>query len=526
MSDDIKKQVEERVKAEQQEVKKETSIKEKLTSKYIRECLNANEFGDGSIYSEIHQGQYLYNKTAGEWLSWTGHHWQRDIMDDSLAAVESVSKVYIDEAMNIAKRIGELSGDKNEEKKVNTLIKTQEAIYKRISRLRTERGRVNCLKFAHTNPVNHLSVEGEEFDQLHWLLACLNGVVDLKTGEISDGRSGDLISKASPIEWKGIDEPALEWERFLNQIFKGNGDIVEYMGRLFGYGITGLTREHILPILWGKGRNGKGTMIEIIKYVLGPLAAPIRSEMLLDQGRTSSSSGPTSDIMSLRGLRIAFASESDEGRRFSPSKVKWLSGGDTLVGRAPHDKYETYFSPTHKLVLMTNELPHAPSYDFAFWERVHLVPFELSFVDRKPQTDDELPADKELPERLQQEASGILAWLVRGCLAWQEKGIAPPPVITEATAKFRRDEDTLADFIDECCFLKKGEETKSADLYTAFKDWYQTNVYKKNAPSQKKFGKMMVKKFHREKHGTYFYYGVGLLDQEFGQSENEPIPDY
>ncbi len=520
MSDDIKRQVEERVKAEAQEVKEETSGDEKLTSKFVRECLYANEFGDGSIYAHIHDGQYLFNKTAGEWLSWTGHHWQRDIMDDSLAVVEGVSKIYIDEAVNIATRIGELAGDKNEEKKVNILIKTQEAVYKRISRLRTERGRVNCLKFAHTNPVNHLSIEGEEFDQLHWLLGCANGVVDLKTGRLSDGRPGDLISKASPTEWKGIDEPAPEWEQFLNQIFKGNADIVEYIGRLFGYGITGLTREHILPIMWGKGRNGKGTMIEIIKYVLGPLAAPIRSEMLLDQGRTSSSSGPTSDIMSLRGLRIAFASESDEGRRFSPSKVKWLSGGDTLVGRAPHDKYETYFSPTHKLVLMTNELPHAPSYDFAFWERVHLIPFELSFVDRKSQTDDELPADKELPERLQKEAPGILAWLVRGCLAWQDKGLAPPVIITEATAEFRRDEDTLADFIEECCFLEKGKETKASDLYAAFKDWYEKQVYK-NAPSQKKFGKMMVKKFRREKHGTYIYFGVGLNDQQFGQSDSE-----
>ena len=523
MTDDIKRQVEERVKAEEEAVKKEPAGDVKLTSKFIRECLYANEYGDGSIYSEIHQGQFLFNKTACEWLSWTGHHWQRDIMDDSLAAVEAVSKVYIDEAVCIAAEIGDMAGDKNKEKEAGALMKTQELIYKRVCRLRTERGRVNCLKFAHTNPVNHLSIEGEEFDQLPWLLACVNGVVDLKTGKLSAGRPGDLISKASPTDWKGIDEPAPEWEQFLIQIFKGNEEIVEYMGRLFGYCITGLTREHILPILWGKGRNGKGTMIEIIKYVLGPLAAPIRSEMLLDQGRTSSSSGPTSDIMSLRGLRIAFASESDEGRRFSPSKVKWLSGGDTLVGRAPHDKYETYFSPTHKLILMTNELPHAPSYDFAFWERVHLIPFELSFVDRKPQSDDELPADKELPERLQKEAPGILAWLVRGCLAWQDRGLDPPSIITEATAEFRRDEDILADFIDECCFLKKWEETKAADLYAAFKAWYEEHVYK-NAPSQKKFGKMMVKKFKREKKGTYIYYGVGLNDQILGRSENEGEP--
>lgn len=520
MSDDIRRQVAERVKEESREAKTETSG-DGLTSKFVRDCLVANEFGDGMLYAEIHMGKYLYNKTACEWLSWTGHHWQRDIMDDSVAVVENVSRAYLDESVKMTETIGDLLQDKNNQKKVDSLIKTQKSIYKRIARLRTQPGRINCLKFAHTNPSNHLSIEGEDFDQQHWLLACCNGVVDLKTGKLMDGVPDDLISKACPTEWKGIEEPAPEWERFLMQIFKDKVKIVEYIGRLFGYGITGLTKEHILPIFWGKGRNGKGSMIETIKYVLGSLAAPIRSEMLLDQGRSASSSGPTSDIMSLRGLRIAFASESDEGRRFSPSKVKWLSGGDTLVGRAPHDKYETYFSPTHKLILMTNELPHAPSHDFAFWERVHLIPFELSFVDRKPQADDELPADKNLPDRLKKEASGILAWLVRGCLAWQNQGLDPPVIVTEATAKFRRDEDTLADFIDECCFLEDGCECKASLLYADFKEWYEEHVYK-NAPSQKKFGKMMVKKFKREKKGTYTYFGIGLNSQIYGgRSENE-----
>ena len=517
---DIKRQVEERVKEEAGEVKKDTSSSNGLTSKFVRECLFANEFGDGMLYAEIHQGKYIYNKTAREWLSWTGHHWQRDIMDYSMAVVEDVSRAYLDESLQITKKIGELLQDKNNQKKVDNLIKTQKSIYKRISRLRTQPGRINCLKFAHTNPNNHISIDGEEFDQHHWHLACSNGVIDLKTGKLLDGKPGDYISKACSTEWKGIKEPAPEWELFLMQIFKENKDLVEYIGRLFGYGITGLTLEHILPIFWGKGRNGKGTMIETIKYVLGSFAAPIRSEMLLDQGRSASSSAPTSDIMSLRGLRITFASESDEGRRFSPSKVKWLSGGDTLVGRAPHDKYETYFSPTHKLILMTNELPHAPSYDFGFWERVHLIPFKLSFIDRKPQADDELPADKTLPDRLKEEASGILAWLVRGCLSWQDQGLAPPLIVTEATAKFRRDEDTLADFIEECCFLEAGYECKASDLYADFKDWYEEHVYK-NAPSQKKFGKMMVKKFKREKKGIYIYYGVGLNSQIFGRLENE-----
>jgi len=213
--------------------------------------------------------------------------------------------------------------------------------------------------------------------------------------------------------------------------------------------------------------------------------------------------------MALRGLRIAFASENDEGRRFSPSRVKWLSGGDTLVGRSPHDRYETHFTPTHTLILLTNHKPHAPADDFAFWERVHLIPFDLSFVNRKPVADNERPADKHLPEKLRAEASGILAWMVRGCLAWQDKGLDPPRIVRDATADYRREEDILGDFIDECCFLDPSAEIQSSKLYTAFCDWWEQNVSKKTL-SQKKFGKMMTKRFKREKKGTYKYFGLDL----------------
>ena len=59
-------------------------------------------------------------------------------------------------------------------------------------------------------------------------------------------------------------------EKFLFEIFQEDKDLTDYIQRLFGYSITGKTTEHILPILWGQGRNGKGTLLEILQYVLGP----------------------------------------------------------------------------------------------------------------------------------------------------------------------------------------------------------------------------------------------------------------
>ncbi|MDY7038362.1 MAG: phage/plasmid primase, P4 family [Thermodesulfobacteriota bacterium] len=481
-----------------------------VDSRFVRDCLYANQLGDGLLFSGLHDGRFIQNKSSGDWLAWVGHHWERDETCRALASVENVAQRYLQEAQEIVKEI-DWAMQKKDTKQAKSLKEIQEDIYKRVSRLRTENGRTNCLKFAATNLEHPLEVKGDVLDQEPWLLACKNGVIDLRTGELAPGKPANMISKASKIEYEGIEAPAPIWEETLMQIFDGDDQLVKYLNRLMGYAITGLTTENILPILWGQGRNGKTTIVELISHVLNDMARPIQSEMLLDQGRVKNSAGPSPDVMALRGLRIAFGSEADEGRRFSPSRVKWLSGGDSLVGRAPHDKYETYFAPTHTLILLTNHTPHAPPNDFAFWQRVHLIPFPLSFVDRAPQKDNERRVDKRLPDKLKGEAAGILSWLVRGCLRWQEIGLSPPQIIVDATAKYQRDEDTLADFLDECCHIDPLCETPATSIYDAFKEWFAENVSKRTSISQKKFGKLMGERFEKFKRGHNFYKGLRLL---------------
>lgn len=483
---------------------------------YILACLNANEHGDGALYAALHRGRFVFNKSSGEWLAWAGHHWRRDVMGEHLAAVEDVAERYLEELGPLDELIGEATRDGKKEY-AKELEATRRTIERRASRLRSESGRQNAVKFANTSR-EALAIVGEELDANPWLLACANGVIDLQTGKMRPGRQKDYLLKAVPVAWDGLDAPAPVWERTLLEIFDGDAELVAYLQRLFGYGVTGLSTEHVLPVLHGKGRNGKSLIVETIHAVLGDLAGPIQSEMLLDQGRSKSSSGPSPDIMSLRGLRLAFASETDEHRKFSPSRCKWLSGSDTLVGRYPHDKYESKFRPTHMLVLLTNHRPHAPADDFAFWERVHLVPFPLSFVDREPEEADERRMDKSLPAQLRAEASGVLAWLVRGCLAWQSEGLRPPPAVLEATGAYKREEDLLADFLEEVCLadpgvVPAGEELSAALLYEAFRTWFETNVSKKHVWTQKVFGLAMAKRFaKRKRNGLIYYLGLRLKE--------------
>jgi putative DNA primase/helicase len=510
-TDDIRKQVQDRVDQESATASPPDD-KPQITSKLIQDCLFANELGDSVLYATLFRDQFLYCKNTQEWFEWTGHAWKRDAMNRSLAAVEKIVEHYLAEYKSTASKIAALItlDDDASKAEVKKLRGRQSQLLKRASQLRADKRRTACLKFAHTIE-NPIAIKGEEFDQKPMLFPCANGVIDLETGRLKSGCPGDYLSMSSPVPFLGIDEPAPLWEKTLLEIFNGNEELVAYLQRLFGYAMTGLVNEKVFPVMYGRtGWNGRSLIVETVSYVMGDLASSIPTEMLLQQKYAKNSSGPSPDIMSLKGTRMAFASEVDEGQKFSAARVKWLTGKDELVGRSPHDKYETHFRPTHKLFFMTNSQPQAPPNDKAFWERIHLIPFMISFVNRDPQETHERRAILDLDSQVIQEAPGILAWLIRGCLLWQQLGLKPPRTVTEATEDYRKNEDLMADFIDECCLIEPGAKEKSSILYGRFVTWYHDNIGKKE-PSGTWFGKHLSQKYEKNKsEGCVMYHGIAI----------------
>ena len=487
----------------------EDPVNGQVDAKFIRACFDANELGDGLLFKAVNKGKLVFNKAMDSWMVWARHHWAVDQMGAARAGIEQVVAKYAEELADVARQIKEAEADGVGEQ-IAFFRARAKGLRARISQLRSRRRANNCLDFAH-NCEDPMAIRGDEIDRKPMLLACANGVINLETGELEPGRQEQHLLKASPVSWQGIDAPCVLWEEKLLEILSGDERLMAFLQRVFGYALVGEVKESIIVVLTGIGRNGKSLIVEVLSEIMGPLAGAVRSEMLLDQMRVASSTGPTPDIMALRGLRMAFASETDDGCRVSPSRVKWLTGKDKLTGRNPHDKYEVQFSPTHTLFLLTNHKPHAPADDFAFWERVVLIPFRLSFVDRRPKNESERVADPLLASKLIPEYPGILAWMVRGCLEYQQRGLDPPPVVKEAVEEYQRDEDILADFVDECCVVGEGYQVGATALYDIFERWWKKNV-SKNAPKQKRFGTIMGRRFERKKDNVYKYLGIGLLE--------------
>lgn len=481
-----------------------------LSSDDILQALEANEDGDARLFVTLHRDRFVYDHSAARWYLWNTHYWQEDLVDEVTRGVDTVIEIYGQEVKRQAwerlkcEKSGRTEEAENHEKSV-------EALYKRIRLLQTVARRMNVLTLARAGH-DRLSITGLEWDRDPWLLPCLNGVIDLHTGELKAGCPGDLIKTVVPTLWQGFDTPAPTWEKFLDMVLDERDDLIEFVQRSLGYSITGLATLHTLLILWGIGRNGKGTLVEVLNHVLGPLAGPVESEMILAQRGQRQSGGPTSDIMALRGKRLVWASETSEGRRLNPGKLKWLTGGDSLTGREVFGRRQVSFQPTHKLLLLTNNKPHAPASDYALWQRLHLIPFTLSFVD-EPHADHERLADPDLPSRLKAEAPGILAWLVRGCLAWQREGLRPPETVKAATQEYREEEDVIAQFIAEVCVTTPLVYAAMKPLYAAYVKWAEENGMR--AENLMRLSRELIERgFQRDDTGrTVFFRGIGIRSE-------------
>lgn len=467
--------------------------------------LQANEYGDAQLFIHLFKDQYIYDHAEKQWYYWNDHYWRQDVINQITTKVDEVISIYGGEMLRqewtAAK--AKKAGNESEAESSETRAK---AYRKRIELLQTLKRRETVVKMAAMG-LTGLGTPGDKWDTQNFLLCCKNGVVNLKTGEFNPGEQSQMLKTASPTKWEGIDEPCPIFEKFMSDIFNDDIEIVNYIQKLFGYCITGDQSNHIVPIFWGIGRNGKSTLLETINHVLGAFSGPIESDTLLQQRFGKASGSASSDIMVLRGKRLVWASETDEGRSISGSKIKMLSGGDAITGRELY-KNNVTFPATHHAILMTNHKPHAQAGDYALWNRIRLIPFLVSFVNR-PTKEFEKQADKHLIKKLKQESSGILAWLVRGYLKFQEEGFLTPQSIMVATNEYQKEEDLLGQFLEEKTYQDELAEVQASKLYSEYSTWSLDNGIK--PMSGTRFGREMKKRYANHRYASaIFYNGIGL----------------
>lgn len=448
--------------------------------------VNRTDVGNATRLVARFGNQIRYCTQWQAWLVWDGIRWKRD----SRGKIVELAKRT---AWGIGAEVATVT-DGDEAKSIMRWALGSESAARIDSMIRL------------ANSDDGIRVESSQLDTGHYLLNVANGTLDLKTGRLRSPSQSDLITKLAPVRFDP-DATCPRWLAFLETIMAGDQDLIGFLQRAAGSALTGDVADHALFFLYGDGRNGKGTFVETILHILGDYAITIDTSLITLNRNDAHPTGLTD----LDGARFVASEEVDQGKKLAEALVKKLVGGNRIKARKMRQDYYE-FDPTHKLFLVANHRPEIHGTDEAIWARIKLVPFTV-FI---PETDRILNFGTILFE---EEGAGILAWLVKGCLAWQRDGLSEPAVVQAATEAYRSDSDPVAAFLAELCntFLDhptlKTEAREDKDrLYQAFADWHRTNGAGGEPLSGRDFGTTMEKKGYalKKSNGRCFRTGLSL----------------
>ena len=465
--------------------------------------LAEDERGDAVAFAELNAGRLMFDLAERRWYRFTGHIWQRMLSEpiDGLSAGLAAEYLGLAAALT-AQAEGAVEDD------ARKLHAQADAAAERARKLRSTRRCKAVLE--QVRGTDLLGRESVPWDADPYALAVANGVIDLRTGQMRGGVPDDFLRTAAPTDWAGLDAPAPRWQQFILEVMSGEADRAEFLYRLLGYAVNGTTDAHLLVLLIGeRGRNGKTLLFSTLSHVLGPHAAAVSTDVIVGQDAQRAAGSAQPHIVALRGKRIAYASETLEGARMSAAMVKMLTGGDRIVARQLYSE-PVDFAPSHTLFLATNRRPQATADDDALWARIRVLEFRTRFVD-SPTAPDEQPADPTLESTLRSEASGVLAWLVRGHLAYLADGLRAPDSVRLARDSYRRSE-SIDPFLADCCLEWDGGQAEAGALWDAYGRWCDADGLRRQ--SQTWLGRQLAARFEKGRNsvGRAVYYGVALRD--------------
>lgn len=403
------------------------------------------EIGNGERVARMFGHELRFIATRGQWLAWDGRRWCRDGSAAEVRAKRVAAQLFSD-----AGELAKLAAEDPEH---------YGARAKSCMAWATTSSKANSVRamLAMARSEAPIAAAADAFDRDAFAFNVQNGTIDLRTGELRTHRPEDMITMLAPTIYVPA-AAAPVWERFLERVLPDAG-VRAWVQRYMGYALTGDVREQVLAFAHGTGANGKSVLLDVMLGVVGDYGLRAAAELVLAK---LGEAHPT-EVAALESKRLVVASEIEQGRAWAESTIKRVTGDTTITARRMRQDFYT-FGATHKLVIAANTRPKVHGTDHAIWRRMRLVPFEVTIPEAE--------RDKSLVAKLiASEGPGILAWAVRGCLAWQREGLAAPAVVTAATAGYRADQDVLGHWIEEECVVMPAAFTPTSDLYASYRAW-------------------------------------------------------
>ena len=446
----------------------------------------STEFGNAERLLDRFGEGLMFVPELEAWYLWTSVYWQKAAMVQLEHLAKETIKALPDEAKHIESDA------------------EREAFYTFCSVSQRHAMVGNMVKLAQSDP--RVVVPVTELDKHIHLLGVANGAVDLRTGKLLPPTKEHRITIVANIDYDP-DAQAPLFEETVGDVFFDDQDLISFFARLMGYSLLGQPDQDVIVIPHGDGCNGKSTVIGAIREALGAHAKMASADTFVTRGSLGSNGGaPREDVLRLRGARLVYISEPDEGSELREGLIKSMTGGEAMPARGMYARTTIEVNPTWVAFLPTNHKPIIKGDDHAIWRRLLLVPFTRNF-----DTDLTVAKDPERSAKLTAEARGILAWCVRGALAYQQEGLNLPTAVQEAREEYRRDMDLLAEWLDEHCDIGPNQVTTSGELWANWEAYAKARGELRYIASSKSLGRRLQSKGMKPVRNSHGIRGRGML---------------
>lgn len=454
------------------------------TSSWLLDANARNENALATRFVDAEHSMIRFVSSWGKWLAWDGRRWQ---LDDSEIRVTRLVRQWAHSLWaEAAELLPMLSKDE---------LSSIHAFIRGLNR----RASLSAI-IALARSDARIAVHHDELNRAKHLLCVDNGTLNLQSRTLENHLPERLITQLAPVQF----DPSAScprWEEAMILIFGGDAELIRFVRQLLGYALHGDRGEHLLPVCYGSGANGKSFLWNTIVRLLGDYAGLANDSLLLG----SRDSGHPTDKAFLYEKRFVPISEPEQNSKLREARVKELTGDATITARRMREDFWS-FERTHLLWLSTNHLPKVSGSDEGIWRRIKLIPFtqDLRKVTSPIPDYDKLLADEE--------GSGILNWLLDGLEDYLMHGLQEPVQVAAAVGEYRDSEDELTLFVEECCEIGPSCTAESGALFDAYQRWGG----KLNRTS---FGRVMSERFSRRRttnirrRKVTVYDGISLSDE-------------
>ncbi len=298
------------------------------------------------------------------------------------------------------------------------------------------------------------------------------------------------FTKANYIAFNPYDDMTKKIIITLRSIFPDNEpDSFEYLMYFLASTLDANSKESIFLIIVGHGSNGKSLLVELHKAAIGEhYGAKMPLSFLTSKSYNSDNATPA--LMQLKDATFVYYSESEKGERLNVSRIKEVTGIETLAGRKLHSDMVNFKPKCHHMVSSNFEFD-IDSNDHGTWRRIDYIGLKITF--KLPY---EFKMDPNDPYTRRADPTAILTWpedpqiigRYLGFMVWNHYWLyrkycgkvraVPHPHIKFDTDKYRRRQDLISSFIAQR-YIKTADpevEYKATEEIRKYITWYHANT--------------------------------------------------